>query len=114
LITLNIEENIGFSKDFNVFELRKAIGERNQLKAYTIAENFANNGGLVTTSLVLVFLLYHGLKTKKKNAAVESILIFKKEYDVALKNYPMKRSDSGFFAGYRCKSKGVGQAYVKF
>jgi DNA polymerase III delta subunit len=35
----DIEENIGFSKDFNVFELRKAIGERNQLKAYTIAEN---------------------------------------------------------------------------
>jgi DNA polymerase-3 subunit delta len=35
----DIEENIGFSKDFNVFEL-KAIGERNQLKAYTIAENF--------------------------------------------------------------------------
>jgi DNA polymerase-3 subunit delta len=43
LITKDIEENIGFSKDFNVFELRKAIGERNQLKAYTIAENFANN-----------------------------------------------------------------------
>jgi DNA polymerase-3 subunit delta len=37
----NIEENIGFSKDFNVFELRKALGERNQLKAYTIADNFA-------------------------------------------------------------------------
>ncbi len=35
----HIEENIGFSKDFNVFELRKAIGERNQLKAYTIAIN---------------------------------------------------------------------------
>lgn len=27
-----IEENIGFSKDFNVFELRKAIGERNVKK----------------------------------------------------------------------------------
>jgi DNA polymerase-3 subunit delta len=56
----DIEENIGFSKDFNVFELRKAIGERNQLKAYTIAENFANNPKenpmVVTTSLVLVFL----------------------------------------------------------
>src|SRR3970040_2754587 len=52
----DIEENIGFSKDFNVFELRKAIGERNQLKAYTIAENFANNPKenpmVVPTSLV--------------------------------------------------------------
>ena len=36
----HIEENIGFSKDFNVFELRKAIGERNQLKAYQIAQYF--------------------------------------------------------------------------
>jgi DNA polymerase-3 subunit delta len=26
----DIEENIGFSKDFNVFELRKAIRKRNQ------------------------------------------------------------------------------------
>jgi DNA polymerase-3 subunit delta len=41
LITPKDIEDI--SKDFNVFELRKAIGERNQLKAYTIAENFANN-----------------------------------------------------------------------
>jgi DNA polymerase-3 subunit delta len=42
------------------FELRKAIGERNQLKAYTIAENFANNPKenpmVVTTGLVLDFL----------------------------------------------------------
>jgi DNA polymerase-3 subunit delta len=33
------EENIGFSKDFNVFELRKAIGEGTNLK-HTLAENF--------------------------------------------------------------------------
>ncbi|HEY4628680.1 MAG TPA: DNA polymerase III subunit delta, partial [Flavobacterium sp.] len=39
----HIEENIGFSKDFNVFELRKAIGERNQLKAYQIAQYFSDN-----------------------------------------------------------------------
>jgi DNA polymerase-3 subunit delta len=58
---LKILKKIGFSKDFNVFELRKAIGERNQLKAYTIAENFANpkeNPMVVTTSLVLVLYNY--------------------------------------------------------
>ena len=32
----DIEENIGFSKDYNNFELRKAIGEKDQLKAYKI------------------------------------------------------------------------------
>ena len=117
----DIEENIGFSKDFNVFELRKAIGERNQLKAYTIAENFANNPKdnpmVVTTSLVFGFfvqlLKYHGLKDKnpKNVAAVIGVNpYFLKEYDLALKNYPMRKV-SQVVAALReidIKSKGVG------
>lgn len=117
----DIEENIGFSKDFNVFELRKAIGERNQLKAYTIAENFANNPKdnpmVVTTSLVFGFfvqlLKYHGLKDKnpKNVAAVIGVNpYFLKEYDLALKNYPMRKV-SQVVASLRdidVKSKGVG------
>jgi DNA polymerase-3 subunit delta len=117
----DIEENIGFSKDFNVFELRKAIGERNQLKAYTIAENFANNPKenpmVVTTSLVFGFFIqllkYHGLKDRNpKNVAVVIGVnpYFLKEYDVALKNYPMKKV-SLIVASLRdidIKSKGVG------
>lgn len=67
-----IEENIGFSKDYNNFELRKAIGEKNQLKAYQIADYFAQNPKdnplVVTTGLVFGFfsqlLQYHGLKDK--------------------------------------------------
>jgi len=117
----DIEENIGFSKDFNVFELRKALGERNQLKAYTIAENFAQNPKdnpiVVTTSLVFGFfvqlLKYHGLKDKnpKNVAAVLGVNpFFLKEYDVALKNFPMKKV-SQIVAALRdidVKSKGVG------
>lgn len=117
----HIEENIGFSKDFNVFELRKAIGERNQLKAYTIADNFAQNPKdnpiVMTTSLVFGFfvqlLKYHGLKDRnpKNVAAVLSVNpFFLKEYDVALKNYPMKKV-SQIVAALRdidVKSKGVG------
>lgn len=118
---MHIEENIGFSKDFNVFELRKALGERNQLKAYTIAENFAQNPKdnpmVVTTSLVFGFfvqlLKYHGLKDRnpKNVAAVIGVNpFFLKEYDVALKNYPMKKV-SQIVAALRdidVKSKGVG------
>lgn len=117
----DIEENIGFSKDYNVFELRKAIGERNQLKAYTIAENFANNPKenpmVVTTSLVFGFfvqlLKYHGLKDKnpKNVAAVLGVNpFFLKEYDVAVRNYPMRKV-SQIVAALRdidVKSKGVG------
>ncbi len=118
---MQIEENIGFSKDFNVFELRKAIGERNQLKAYTIADNFAQNPKdnpiVMTTGLVFGFFIqllkYHGLKDKnpKNVAAVIGVNpFFLKEYDVALRNYPMKKV-SQIVSSLRdvdVKSKGVG------
>jgi DNA polymerase III subunit delta len=116
-----IEENIGFSKDFNVFEFRKAIGEKNQLKAYQIADYFAQNPKdnpmVVTTSLVFSFfsqlLNYHGLKDKSpKNvaAALKVNPYFLKDYDVALRNYPMRKV-SQIIAALRdvdVKSKGVG------
>jgi DNA polymerase III subunit delta len=116
-----IEENIGFSKDFNVFEFRKSIGEKNQLKAYQIADYFAQNPKdnpmVVTTSLVFSFfsqlLQYHGLKDKnpKNVAAVLKVNpFFLKDYDVALRNYPMKKV-SQIVATLRdvdLKSKGVG------
>ncbi|MGG7034507.1 MAG: DNA polymerase III subunit delta [Flavobacterium sp.] len=117
----HIEENIGFSKDYNVFELRKAIGERNQNKAYKIAHFFAENPKdnpmVLTTGLVFGFfvqlLQYHGLKDKnpKNVAAVLKVNpYFLKDYDVALKNYPMKKV-SQIVAALRdvdVKSKGVG------
>lgn len=117
----HIEENIGFSKDYNVFELRKALGERNQLKAYQIAQYFADNPKdnpmVVTTSLVFGFFLqllqYHGLKDKnpKNVAAVLKVNpYFLKDYDLALRNYPMKKV-SQIVATLRdidVKSKGVG------
>lgn len=117
----DIEENIGFSKDFNNFELRKAIGEKNQLKAYKIIDNFAQNPKdnpiVLTTGLVFGFfsqlLQYHGLKDKnpKNVAAVLKVNpYFLKDYDVALKNYPMKKV-SAIIATLRdidVKSKGVG------
>jgi DNA polymerase-3 subunit delta len=117
----DIEENIGFSKDFNNFELKKAIGEKNQLKAYKIIDNFAQNPKdnpiVLTISLVFGFfsqlLQYHGLKDKnpKNVAAVLRVNpYFLKEYDVALKNYPMKKV-SAIIATLRdidVKSKGVG------
>ncbi|WP_298116213.1 DNA polymerase III subunit delta [Flavobacterium sp.] len=117
----DIEENIGFSKDFNVFELQNALGSKNQLKAYQIAQYFADNPKdnpmVVTTSLVFSFfvklLKYHGLKDKNpKNVA--SVLgvspFFLKDYDVALKNYPMKKVSSivATLRDIDVKSKGVG------
>ncbi|MCZ8198521.1 MAG: DNA polymerase III subunit delta [Flavobacterium sp.] len=117
----DIEENIGFSKDFNVFELQNALGAKNQLKAYKIAQYFADNPKdnpmVVTTSLVFSYfvkvLKYHGLKDKNPKNVASALGIspfFVKDYDVALKNYPMRKV-SAIVAGLRdidVKSKGVG------
>lgn len=117
----HIEENIGFSKDYNIFELRKAIGERNVLKAYKIAFHFAENPKQnplqsvisLIYSFFIQILQYHGLKDKSpKNvsAVLKVNPYFLKDYDVALKNYPMKKT-SAIVASLRSidvKSKGVG------
>ena len=117
----HIEENIGFSKDFNVFEFRKAIGERNQLKAYQIANYFAQNPKdnplVMTTGLVFSFfsalLQYHGLKDKSPANVAKVLKIspfFVKDYDAALRNYPMRKVSSivGALRDIDVKSKGVG------
>jgi DNA polymerase-3 subunit delta len=120
---LDIEENIGFSKDFNNFELRKAIGEKNQVKAYQIIDYFAQNPKdnplVVTTGLVFGFfsqlLQYHGLKDKSQMNAAKVLKVnpyFVKDYEVAFRNYPMKKV-SAIVAALRTidvKSKGVGAA----
>ena len=117
----HIEENIGFSKDFNNFELLNALGSKNQLKAFKIAQYFSDNQKanplVVTTSTVFGFyikiLKYHGLKDRNpKNVA--SVLgvspYFLKDYDLALKNYPMKKVSQivGALRDIDVKSKGVG------
>lgn len=116
-----IEENIGFSKDFNNFELLNALGSKDQFKAYRIVQYFSENATanpmIITTSTVFNFyvklLKYHGLKDKNPTN-VASVLgvnpYFLKDYDTGLKNYPMKKV-SAIIATLRTidvKSKGVG------
>ncbi len=117
----HIEENIGFSKDFNVFELRKALGERNQLKSYQIVQYFAENPKenniVMVVGLIFAFyvqvLKYHGLKDRNPSNVAKVLGVnpfFLKDYDVALKNYPMKKV-SQIINSLRetdVKSKGVG------
>jgi len=117
----DIEENIGISKDFNVFELRKAIGERNQLKAYKIIDYFAKNPKdnplVVTNGLVFSFFLqllqYHGLKDKSKASVAKVLKInpyFVGDYEMAFRNYPMKKVSAivNTLRSIDVKSKGVG------
>lgn len=123
-ITANkIEENIGISKDFNNFELRKAIGMRDVLKAHRIINYFAQNPKdnplVVTISLLYGFfsqvLQYHGLSDKSQRNVASALRInpyFVNDYSDAGRNYPMRKV-SQIIALLReadVKSKGVGAA----
>ena len=117
----HIEDNIGISKDFNNFELRKAVGEKNIVKANRIinyfAENPKNNPLVMTISLLNSFftqlLSFHGLQDKSKNSVAKSIGVspyFVDEYFLAARNYPMRKV-AQVIATLRdadVKSKGVG------
>ena len=117
----HIEENIGISKDFNNFELRKAVGERSIVKANRIinyfSENPKNNPLVMTIALLNGFftqlLLFHGLQDKSKNSVAKSLGVhpyFVDEYFVAAKNYPMRKVAQviAFLRDADVKSKGVG------
>ncbi len=121
----HIEENIGFSKDFNVFEFRKAIGSKNQLKAFQIAEYFSQNKKenpiVMTSGLVFSFfsglLLYHGLKDKSQTNVAKVLKVnpfFVKDYEEAFRNYPMRKVSTiiNSIRDMDMKSKGVGGANI--
>jgi DNA polymerase-3 subunit delta len=117
----HIEQNIGISKDFNNFELRKAVGEKNKLKAFKIAKYFADNPKdnpmVVTVSLLFGFfsqlMQLHGL-TDKSPRNIASVLrvnpYFVNEYINASRNYPMKKVSAiiALLREFDVKSKGVG------
>lgn len=120
-----IEENIGISKDFNNFELRKAIGAKDSLKAHRIINYFSQNPKdnpmVVTISLLFAFfsqlLQYHGLNDKSK-ANVAKVLkvhpFFVSDYTVAAGNYPMKKVSQvvSFLRDADVRGKGVGAVNV--
>ncbi|WP_396199246.1 DNA polymerase III subunit delta [Flavobacterium sp.] len=122
----NIEENIGFSKDYNVFELKSALATRNQQKAYTIIHNFAanpkDNPIVVVSGQMFAFfaqlLQYHGLKDKSKFNAAKALGVnpfFMDEYATASKNYPMRKVSQiiEIIRDMDLKSKGVGSGSMK-
>ena len=116
-----IEKHIGISKDFNNFELKKAIGERNVEKATRIVNYFAQNPKdnpfVVTVSLLHNFftqlLQYHGLSDRSSNNVARVLGVnpyFVQEYQIASRNYPMKRVSTvvGNLRELDLKGKGVG------
>jgi len=116
-----IEKNIGISKDFNNFELQKAIGEKNIYKANMIVRYFADNPkdnpiNLTIASIFSYFsklLTYHYL-TDKSKLNVASVLkinpFFVKDYELTAAKYDAKKTVQiiSLLRTYDMKSKGFG------
>lgn len=118
----HIEENIGISKDYNVFELQNALGQKDVLKANRIVNYFASNPKknplpMVTGSLYNYFSKIYMLKALR-NAPDQEIMnalnlrsaFFLKEYRLAVRHYPLQEVEKvlDLLKEFDLKSKGVG------
>lgn len=56
LTSQHIEDNVGISKDFNIFELQDAVGVKNSLKAHRIVNHFASNSKKYPLAMTLASL----------------------------------------------------------
>lgn len=120
-----IEKHIGISKDYNNFELKKALGERDVSKAGRIINYFAQNPKdnpfVVTITLLNTFftqlLLYHGLNDHSPKSVASALGVnpyFVNEFQIASKNYPMKRVSQiiGSLRELDLKGKGLGASNI--
>jgi len=123
ITSLLIEKNIGISKEYNNFELQKAIGERNILKSFMIISYFANNpkDNPITLTIASLFgffsklLTYHYLSDKSKNNAAAALKVnpfFVKDYETAAQRYNISRVVAiiSILRNYDVRSKGYGDA----
>jgi len=119
ITTALIEKNIGISKDYNNFELQKAVGEKNVLKSNMIVHYFANNTkdnpiNLTISSLFSFYsklLTFHYLTDKSKNNVAAVLKVnpfFVKEYENAATKYNVSKTVKiiSLLRNYDLKSKG--------
>jgi DNA polymerase III subunit delta len=116
-----IEENIGISKDYNNFELQKALGNLDHKKAYQIVHYFAQNSKqhpfVLTISILYLYftklMTLHTVRDRNPGAVAKALGVnpyFVNEYIAVSRNYPMKRISGVLqtLRTYDTKSKGVG------
>jgi len=97
-----VEKHIGFSKDFNQFELQDALGRRDVVKANRIINYFAENEKKYPFPLTIISLYYffskllllHYTKDKSRQNLASTLKVnpfFVKDYEAAAKRYSAAR-----------------------
>lgn len=115
-----IQKYVGISKEYNVFELQKALGVRDVLKANRIVQYFEANpkNHPVIPIIAMLFSFYSRLLLihhagERSEAGVARILkinaFFAKEYLVAIQKYslPVVIRNIGFLRVADLQSKGI-------
>ncbi len=113
-----IEDQIGISKDYNVFELQKAIGRRDPVMCNRIVNYFAANPKKNPIQQVLPILygyflkimIYHQLENKSDAPkALGCAPNFVRDYEVAAGNYSLGKLATciGYLYETDLRSKGV-------
>jgi DNA polymerase-3 subunit delta len=115
-----IEEYIGISKDYNVFELQDALGKRDILRVNRIINYFGanpkENPAIKVNAILYGFFkklfLYHHIADKSDNNLAAQLSVnrfFVKDYRVAGSNYSKEKLRQVFsiLREYDVKSKGV-------
>ena len=100
-----VEENVGVSRDFSVFELTKALSVRDMRKAFRIVRFFSESGNRYPIQMIMAalsshfirILRYHALLQEgvPRNAILSQLGIhpyFGSEYDTAIRHYPAKKT----------------------
>ncbi|MDG1433923.1 MAG: DNA polymerase III subunit delta [Saprospiraceae bacterium] len=117
----HIQEQIGISKEYNVFELQKALGAKNVVKSNRIINYFISNPKknplVVVVGTLFNFFskvyLTHFLKNSSEKEMMEKLGVrhafFLKDYKLAARNYPYQQSQDviSILKEYDLKSKGV-------
>ena len=117
----DVEKNIGISKDYNVFELQKALGNRDVLKSNRIINYFIDNEKqnpftLIIGNLVTFFrkiLIYHSIENKNDRALVAQKLgvnpFFISDYTNAASKYSLDKAVNiiSMMREYDLRSKGA-------
>lgn len=116
----DIERNIGISKEYNIFELQKALGQKDILKANQIVHYFASNEKenplvMVVSTLYSYYskiLTAHYAEDKSPNGLAATLKVnpyFVKDYQQAARNYsvPKLKDIFSYLREIDIKSKGV-------
>ncbi len=118
----HVADNIGISKDYNVFEFQKAIAQKNTVLAMKMANYFAANPKSAPLIMIIGSLyrfvsrlyVYQHLKGKNENDILKAMSLKNryalKDYQEAVKHYNKLQVKNmiDLLYHYDLKSKGIG------